>query len=141
MSIPERFIQRPIATTLVMIAILLFGIASYRILPVSDLPNVDYPTINVYASLPGADPDTMAAVVALPLEKQFSSISGVTQMTSSSARGRTSVTLQFDLTRNIDSAAQDVQATIASVRMPRDMPSPPQWSKSNPAAQPILTLA
>ena len=141
MNICEVFIKRPIATTLVMMAILIFGIASYLRLPVSDLPNVDYPTINVFANLPGADPDTMAAVVALPLEKQFSTIPGVDQMISNSGKGRTNITLQFDLSRNIDSAAQDVQAAIAAVRMPRDMPSPPQWRKSNPAAQSILSLA
>jgi HAE1 family hydrophobic/amphiphilic exporter-1 len=141
MNICEVFIRRPIATTLVMLAILIFGIASYLRLPVSDLPNVDYPTINVFANLPGADPDTMAAVVALPLEKQFSTIPGVDQMISDSGKGRTNITLQFDLSRDIDSAAQDVQAAIAAVRMPRDMPSPPQWRKSNPAAQSILSLA
>jgi HAE1 family hydrophobic/amphiphilic exporter-1 len=141
MNICEVFIRRPIATTLLMMAILIFGIAGYLQLPVSDLPNVDYPTINVFANLPGADPDTMAAVVALPLEKQFSNIPGVDQMTSNSGRGRTNITLQFDLSRDIDSAAQDVQAAIASVRMPRDMPSPPTWRKSNPNAQAVLTLA
>ena len=141
MNICEVFIRRPIATTLIMMAILIFGVAGYLQLPVSDLPNVDYPTINVFAGLPGADPDTMASVVALPLEKQFSTIPGVEQMTSNSGRSRTNITLQFDLSRDIDSAAQDVQAAIASVRMPRDMPTPPQWRKSNPAAQAILTLA
>ena len=141
MNICEVFIRRPIATTLIMMAILIFGIAGYVQLPVSDLPNVDYPTINVFANLPGADPDTMAAVVALPLEKQFATIPGVAQMTSNSGRGRTNITLQFDLSRDIDSAAQDVQAAIAAVRLPRDMPTPPQWRKSNPAAQSILTLA
>ena len=141
MNICEVFVRRPIATTLIMMAILIFGIAGYLQLPVSDLPNVDYPTINVFANLPGADPDTMAAVVALPLEKQFATIPGVAQMTSNSGRGRTNITLQFDLSRSIDSAAQDVQASIAAVRMPRDMPAPPQWRKSNPAANSILTLA
>ena len=140
-NICEVFIRRPIATTLIMMAILIFGIAGYFQLPVSDLPNVDYPTINVFANLPGADPDTVAAVVALPLEKQFATIPGISQMTSNSGRGRTNITLQFDLNRNIDSAAQDVQAAIAATRMPRDMPSPPQWRKSNPAANSILTLA
>ncbi len=141
MNICEIFIRRPIATTLVMAAILIFGIAGYLQLPVSDLPNVDYPTINVMANLPGANPDTMAATVALPLEQQLSTIPGVEQMTSRSGRGMTNITLQFDLNRNIDGAAQDVQAAITSVRMPRDMPSPPRWRKSNPAADPILTLA
>src|SRR6202451_299894 len=101
MSIPERFISRPIATTLVMMAILLFGIAGYRLLPVSDLPNVDFPTINVQANLPGANPDTMAAAVALPLEKQFSDISGLEPMTSSNRVGATSITMQFSLDRNL----------------------------------------
>src|ERR1700686_2085470 len=102
MSIPERFIQRPIATTLVMMAILLFGLAGYRLLPVSGLPNVDYPTINVNANLPGANPDTMAAAVALPLEKQFSNIAGLDSMVSSSRFGSTNITLQFSLNRNLD---------------------------------------
>src|SRR5712675_2597254 len=97
MNIPEQFIQRPIATTLVMMAILLFGIAAYRVLPVSDLPNVDFPTINVQAQLPGANPDTMAAAVALPLEKVFSTIAGLDSMTSQNAPGRTAITLQFNL--------------------------------------------
>src|ERR1700691_4510485 len=97
MSIPELFIQRPIATTLVMLAILLFGIASYRVLPVSDLPNVDFPTINVNASLPGASPETMASAVATPLEKQFSTIAGIDNMTSNSVLGSTSITVQFNL--------------------------------------------
>ena len=105
MTIPERFIQRPIATTLVMLAILLFGIASFRALPVSDLPNVDMPTINVYANVPGANPDTMAAAVALPLEKQFSNISGLDSMVSSNRVGATSIVLQFSLDRNLDGAA------------------------------------
>jgi HAE1 family hydrophobic/amphiphilic exporter-1 len=141
MNISEIFIRRPIATTLVMLAIVVFGVAGYLQLPVNDLPNVDYPTIFVNASLPGANPDTMAAAVALPLEKQFSTIPGVSQMTSNSGQGRTNVTLQFDLSRDIDGAAQDVQAAMTSVRMPRDMPSPPTWRKVNPADRSILTLA
>jgi HAE1 family hydrophobic/amphiphilic exporter-1 len=141
MNMSEIFIRRPIATTLIMLAIVVFGIAAYVQLPVNDLPNVDYPTISVNAGLPGANPDTMAAAVALPLEKQFSTIPGVEQMTSNSSQGRTNITLQFDLSRNIDGAAQDVQAAMTSVRMPRDMPSPPTWRKVNPADQAILTLA
>src|SRR5271170_7480189 len=143
MSIPERFIQRPIATTLVMMAILLFGIASYRVLPVSDLPNVDYPTINVNANLPGADPDTMASAVALPLEKQFSNIAGLDSMVSSNRVGATSIVLQFNLARNLDGAAQDVQAAIsqAARQLPPDMPAPPSYSRFNPADQPVLNLA
>src|SRR5512140_286940 len=109
----ELFIRRPVMTSLVMLAILVFGIMGYRMLPVSDLPNVDYPTIQVNAGLPGASPDTMASAVAMPLEKQFSTIPGVDQMTSTSQLGSTSITLQFSLDRNIDAAAQDVQAMIA----------------------------
>ena len=143
MSIPERFIQRPIATTLVMMAILLFGIASYRVLPVSDLPNVDYPTINVYANLPGANPDTMAAAVALPLEKQFSNIAGLDSMVSSNRVGATSIVLQFSLDRNLDGAAEDVQAAIsqAARQLPPDMPSPPGYYRQNPADYPVLFIA
>src|ERR1700721_2798135 len=143
MNIPERFIQRPIATTLVMMAILLFGLAAYRNLPVSDLPNVDYPTINVNANLPGASPDTMAAAVALPLEKQFSSIAGLDSMVSSNRVGATSIVLQFSLNRNIDGAAQDVQAAIsqAARQLPPNMPAPPSYSRINPADQPVINLA
>ena len=143
MSIPERFIQRPIATTLVMMAILLFGIASYRVLPVSDLPNVDYPTINVSASLPGANPDTMAAAVALPLEKQFSNIAGLDSMVSSNRVGSTSIVLQFSLDRNLDGAAEDVQAAIsqAARQLPPNMPAPPSYSRQNPADYPVLNVA
>ncbi|MGE5321709.1 MAG: efflux RND transporter permease subunit [Actinomycetota bacterium] len=139
----QLFIRRPIATTLIMVAILLFGIFAYRLLPVSDLPNVDFPTISVGASLPGASPDTMASAVALPLEKQFSTIAGLDSMTSSSALGSTSITLQFTLDRNIDAAAQDVQAMIAKTlsQLPPEMPSPPSYQKVNPADSPILYLA
>jgi hydrophobic/amphiphilic exporter-1 (mainly G- bacteria), HAE1 family len=130
-------------TALVMMGILLFGVAGYRTLPVSDLPNIDFPTLQVQASLPGASPETMAASVALPLERQFSSVPGLDSMTSSSARGSTSITLQFSLDRNIDAAAQDVQAAIANVvrRLPASMPAPPQLQKVNPADQPILFMA
>jgi hydrophobic/amphiphilic exporter-1 (mainly G- bacteria), HAE1 family len=143
MSIPERFIQRPIATTLIMIAILLFGIASYQFLPVSDLPNVDFPTISVSASLPGANPDTMAAAVALPLEKQFSNIAGLDSMVSANRLGSTSIVLQFSLDRNIDGAAEDVQAAIsqAARQLPANMPSPPSYSRQNPADYPVLSVA
>jgi HAE1 family hydrophobic/amphiphilic exporter-1 len=140
MNICEIFIRRPIATTLIMMALVIFGVAGYFQLPVNDLPNVDYPTITVFANLPGANPDTMAAAVALPLEKQFSTIPGVEQMSSTSTLGRSNITLQFDLSRNIDGAAQDVQAAMSSVRMPKDMPSPPTWRKTNPADQAVLTL-
>ncbi len=143
MNISEIFIRRPIATTLVMAAILFFGIFGYRLLPVSDLPNVDYPTISVGAALPGASPDTMASAVATPLERQFSTIAGIDSMTSVSSLGRTSITIQFNLSRNIDAAAQDVQAAIAKTlsQLPQDMPSPPTYQKVNPADQPILYMA
>src|SRR3954453_2450754 len=114
MTISGGFIKRPIMTTLVMAAILIFGIFAYRLLPVSDLPNVDFPTIQVSASLPGASPDTMASAVATPLEKQFSTIAGIDSMTSQSTQGSTSITIQFSLDRNIDAAAQDVQSAIAA---------------------------
>src|SRR6266700_1933362 len=113
MNISELFIRRPVMTTLVMLGILMFGIMAYRLLPVSDLPNVDFPTISVNAGLPGGNPETMAAAVATPLEKQFSTIAGLDAMTSSSTQGNTSITLQFTLSRDIDAAAQDVQAAIA----------------------------
>ncbi|MGH9683064.1 MAG: efflux RND transporter permease subunit [Candidatus Acidiferrales bacterium] len=143
MSIAEIFIRRPIMTTLVMMAILLFGVLGYRSLAVSDLPNVDYPTVLVSASLPGASPETMASSVATPLEKQFSTIAGIDSMTSSSSLGSTQITLQFDLSRNIDGAAQDVQAAItrAAPQLPPNMPTPPTYNKVNPADQPILYLA
>ena len=136
------FITRPVMTTLVMLAILVAGVIGYRQLPVSDLPNVDFPTISVSASLPGASPETMASAVATPLEKQFSTIAGIDNMTSSSALGSTSITIQFALDRDIDAAAQDVQAAIADVarQLPRDMPSPPSYRKVNPADQPILYI-
>ena len=130
-------------TTLVMLAILLFGFIAYRQLPVSDLPNVDFPTIQVGAALPGASPDTMASAVAMPLEKQFSTIAGLDQMTSSSSLGSTSITLQFNLSRELDAAAQDVQAMIAKAArdLPPTMPAPPSYQKVNPADQPILYLS
>ena len=143
MSIAELFIRRPVATVLVMLAILLFGAIGYRALPVSDLPNVDFPTILVSANLPGASPETMASSVATPLERQFSTIAGLDSMTSSNVQGSTQVTLQFNLSRNIDAAAQDVQAAITqtSAQLPQNMPSPPSFRKVNPADQPILYLA
>ena len=142
MSISGLFIRRPVATTLVMLGILIFGLMSYRLLPVSDLPNVDFPTITVSAGLPGASPQTMAAAVATPLEKQFSTIAGLDAMTSSSTLGGTNITLQFTLSRDIDAAAQDVQAAISKTL--RQLPpgiQPPSYNKSNPADQPILYLA
>jgi hydrophobic/amphiphilic exporter-1 (mainly G- bacteria), HAE1 family len=143
MNIPELFIRRPIMTFLVMMAILLFGIMGYRLLPVSDLPNVDFPTLLVTANLPGANPETMASSVATPLEKEFSTIAGLDSMNSTSTLGNTQVTLQFNLSRNIDAAAQDVQAAIARAQknLPPDLPSPPSYQKVNPADQPILYLS
>ena len=143
MNIVEPFIKRPVMTTLVMVAILLFGILGYRELAVSDLPNVDFPTIVVSASLPGANPDTMAAAVATPLEKQFSTIAGLDSMTSNSQIGSTSISLQFDLSRNIDAAAQDVQAQIAAASnlLPPNMPSQPTFQKVNPADEAIIYLS
>ena len=143
MNISELFIKRPVMTTLVMLSILFIGIAGFRLLPVSDLPNVDFPTILVRASVPGASPDTMASAVATPLEKQFSTIAGIDSMTSTNAQGYTSITIQFNLSRNIDAAAADVQAAIAAAlkNLPPNMPSPPSYSKVNPADQPILYLA
>lgn len=142
MNTSAPFIHRPVMTTLVMVGILLVGIAGYRAMPVSDLPNVDFPTLSVNASLPGASPETMASSVATPLERQFSTIAGVTSMTSVNALGSTSITVQFDLNRDIDAAAQDIQSAITqSMRqLPRDMPNPPSLRKLNPADQPIIFL-
>src|SRR5512135_3210251 len=142
MNIAEPFIRRPIATTLIMLAILLFGTMAYRGLPVSDLPNVDFPTLLVTASLPGSSPETMASSVATPLERQFSTIAGLASMNSANSVGTTQVTLQFDLSRNLDAAAQDVQAMItqATPLLPPDMPSPPTFRKVNPADQPIMYI-
>src|SRR5256885_16625046 len=142
MSISGLFIRRPVMTTLVMLGILMFGVMAYRLLPVSNLPNVDFPTIQVNASLPGASPETMASAAATPLEKQFSTIAGGDQMTSSSNLGATSITMSFNLDRNIDGAAQDVQAMIAKTL--KDLPQgiiPPSYNKVNPADQPILYYA
>ena len=143
MSFSSLFIRRPVMTTLVMLAILLAGIQGYEAMPVSDLPNVDFPTLNVSASLPGASPETMASSVATVLERQFSTIAGITSMNSTSVYGSTQITLQFDLSRDIDAAAQDVQSaiTLASHDLPRDMTSPPYFRKVNPADYPILYLA
>jgi HAE1 family hydrophobic/amphiphilic exporter-1 len=143
MNIPELFIRRPVMTTLVMAAILIFGFMGYRLLPVSDLPNVDFPTIQVSAKLPGASPETMASSVATPLEKQFSTIAGIDNMTSNSQQGAMRITLQFALDRNIDAAAQDVQSAIAAAlrQLPANMPSPPTMRKVNPADWPIFFLS
>src|ERR671933_1380824 len=143
MNISEGFIKRPIATSLLMAAIGLFGFVAYRSLPVSDLPNVDFPTLLVTASLPGASPETMAAAVATPLENQFSMIAGLNSMTSTNSLGATQITLEFDLSRQLDGAAVDVQAAItqAARLLPPGMPTPPTFTKVNPADQPILYLA
>src|SRR6267142_4679863 len=142
-GISELFIHRPITTTLVMVGILLFGLIGYHSLPVSDLPTVDYPTINVSASLPGANPDTMASSIATPLERQFSGIAGIDSINSTNSQGSTSITLQFDLSRNIDAAAQDVQTAISAAlqQLPPGMPSAPSLRKVNPADSPILFLS
>ncbi len=140
---PALFIRRPVLTTLLMAGVLIFGVMAYGRLPVNDLPNVDFPTIQVAASLPGASPETMASAVATPLERQFTTIAGIDSMTSTSALGITQITIQFTLSRNIDAAAQDVQAAItkAAPLLPPGMPTPPSYQKVNPADQPVLYLA
>ena len=143
MNVAEPFIRRPIATTLLVLTILIFGIMGYELLPVADLPSVDFPTIQVSAGLPGASPDTMASSVATPLEKQFSTIAGLTSMSSTSNQGSTNITLQFDLSRSVDAAAQDVESMIAAAarQLPPGMPAPPSYRKVNPADTPIMFLA
>src|SRR5262245_23819314 len=143
MNLSAPFIQRPVATSLLMVGVLFAGLVAYPMLPVAPLPQVDFPTIQVAASLPGANPEPMASAVATPLERQFAQISGVSQMTSTSGLGTTSITIQFDLNRNIDAAAQDVQAAInaAGGQLPKDLPSPPTYRKVNPADSPVLILA
>jgi hydrophobe/amphiphile efflux-1 (HAE1) family protein len=143
MSISRPFIERPIATSLLMLGILVFGLAAYNLLPVAALPNVDFPTITVTAQLPGASPETMASSIATPLEQQFAAIQGLDQMTSTSGLGNTSITLQFELSRNIDGAAQDVQTAInaASGVLPKNLPTPPTYKKVNPADRAILIYA
>jgi HAE1 family hydrophobic/amphiphilic exporter-1 len=142
-GISEPFIRHPVATSLLMVGILFVGIIAYPRLPVAPLPQVDFPTIQVSAKFPGAGPDTMASAIAQPLESQFAQISGVSQMTSTSTLGSTAITIQFDLDRNIDAAAADVQAAInaASGQLPKNLPSPPTYRKVNPADSPILLLA
>jgi hydrophobic/amphiphilic exporter-1 (mainly G- bacteria), HAE1 family len=141
-NITDLFIRRPVMTALVMMGILLFGVVGYRTLPVSDLPNIDFPTLQVQAQLPGASPETMAASVATPLERQFSTVAGLDNMSSSSVRGNLGITMQFVLDRNIDAAAQDTQSAIAAVvrKLPPNMPAPPSVQKVNPADQPILFM-
>src|SRR5438552_9819109 len=143
MNISAPFIRRPVATSLLTIGLLLAGILAYTRLPVAPLPQVEYPVVQVSAGLPGASPETMASAVATPLERQFSRIAGVNQMTSTSSLGSTNVTLQFDLSRNIDAAARDVQAAINAARgqLPADLPGQPTCRKVNPADAPILLLS
>jgi hydrophobic/amphiphilic exporter-1 (mainly G- bacteria), HAE1 family len=142
MNLSELFIKRPVTTTLIVLGIMVFGAMSYRLLPVSDLPTVDFPTIQVNAGLPGASPETMASAVALPLEKQFATIAGLNSINSTSSQGGTNITLQFDLSRNIDAAAQDVQSMIAKTarQLPPQMPVPPSYQKVNPGDQPVMYL-
>src|SRR4030095_12582054 len=140
MNISDVFIRRPIATSLLMLAIALFGAIAYRTLGVSDLPNVDFPTILVSASLPGANPDTMASAVATPLERQFSTIAGLDSMTSTNGIGTSQITLQFNLSRELDGAALDVQAAItqAAPQLPAGMPTPPAFRRGNPADKTLI---
>src|SRR2546421_9489648 len=140
MSISEPFIRRPVATSLLTAAVLMAGVLGYTKLPVAPLPQVEFPTISVSAGLPGASPETMASSVATPLERQFGRIAAVTEMTSSSSLGSTSITLQFDLNRNIDAAARDVQAAINAARgyLPTNLPNNPSYRKVNPADSPIF---
>jgi HAE1 family hydrophobic/amphiphilic exporter-1 len=143
MNFSQLFIQRPVMTTLLMVAIVVFGLVGYRFLPIAELPNVDFPTILVTANLPGASPETMASAVATPLEREFSTISGLKSMNSVNAKGATQITLEFELNKDIDAAAQDVQIAIAraSKNLPSNMPTPPTYNKFNPADMPILYFA
>src|SRR3974377_2200410 len=143
MGISNAFIERPIATSLLMAGVLLVGAVAYPLLPVAPLPQVDFPTTHVTAPLPGARPETRASSVTQPLERQFGEIPGVTQMTSSSTLGNSAITVQFDLSRNIDGAAQDIQTAInaASGQLPKNLPSPPTYRKINPADAPIMLLS
>src|ERR1700736_29545 len=143
MSLSRPFINRPVATSLLMLGLMLVGAVAFELLPVAPLPQVDFPTIRIDADLPGASAETMASTGATPLERSLSDISGVSSMTSSSALGATSITIQFDLSRNIDAAAQDVQTAInaADGKLPKALPSPPTYYKINPADFTILSLA
>src|SRR3954465_6228795 len=142
MNLAGLFIKRPITTTLIMLGVLVFGVMAYRLLPVSDLPTVDFRATRGSAPLPAPSRETLASAVALPLEKQFATIAGVTSINSTSQQGSTSITLQFDLNRNIDAAAQDVQAMIAKAakQLPPQMPAPPSYQKVNPGDDPVLFL-
>src|SRR5579864_5128190 len=143
MHFSAPFIRRPVATFLMSIAVILAGAVAYTLLPVASLPQVEYPVISVAASLPGADPETMASAVATPLERQFAKIAGINEMTSSSGLGNASITLQFDLSRDVNGAARDVQAAINAARsqLPANLPSNPTYRKINPSDSPILILA
>src|ERR1700724_1647017 len=143
MSVSTPFIKRPIGTSLLTVALLLSGIIAFSLLPVAPLPQVDFPVIQVGAGLPGASPETMASAVATPLERQFGRIAGINQMTSVSQLGSTGIVLQFDLTRNIDAAARDVQAAINAARsqLPSYLPGNPWYRKVNPADAPILIMS
>src|SRR6476620_11102025 len=143
MNISAPFIRRPVATSLLAMGLLMAGVLAYFRLPVAPIPQVEYPVISVNAGLPGASPETMASAVATPLERQFGRIAGITQMTSSSSLGSTNITLQFDLNRNIDAAARDVQAAINAARgnLPTNLPSNPTYRKVNPADSPVMILA
>jgi len=141
MHVSRIFIERPVMTGLVTFAILLFGIVGYRALPVAALPSVDYPTVQVFAFLPGASPETMANSVATPLERQFATIAGVQSMSSSNTQGFTTITIQFELSRNIDAATQDVQSAVAKATLPANMSRPPTVQKTNPSQQPVLYLS
>src|SRR5437588_1940994 len=143
MNISEPAIRRPVGTTLIAIGLFLVGALAYQLLPVASMPTVDFPTISVSATRPGADPETMAATVAAPLERRLGEIPGVIELTSRSSLGLSRISVQFDLTRNIDGAARDVQAALnaAMADLPRDLQSTPSFRKSNPAAIPILILA
>src|SRR3954468_14828719 len=142
MNLPELCIRRPVMTSLLTISLLVFGVVAYRSLSVSDMPNVEFPTISVSASLPGASPETMAAAVATPIEGQLATIAGIDSMSSVSTLGSTRITLQFSLDRNIDNAAQDVQTALSSAQrsLPTEMTTPPSFRKSNPSDRPILIL-
>src|SRR5437588_3629767 len=143
MNLSAPFIRRPIATSLLTVALMLAGILAYTRLPVAPLPQIEYPVIQVQAGLPGASPSTMASAVATPLERQFGRIAGVNQMTSTSQLGSTNVVLQFDLNRNIDAAGRDVQAAINAARsqLPANLPGNPNYRKVNPADAPIMIMA
>src|SRR5882757_10081392 len=143
MSISEPFIQRPVATSLLAAGLFLLGLAAYHMLPVAPLPRVDFPMISVNATLPGADPETVASSLAAPLERRLGQIAGVTEITSASTLGGTSITVQFDLNRPVDGAARDVQAAIAAAasELPLNLPAPPTYLKVNPADAPIMILA